>query len=217
MTLRGIGLPNTTTASAERVVSTPPPPQEQPASPLPETPPAAPAAEPTALTPPTASPPQPPAPQPLTAVAATSTAATPPPPVAGTTRGPSLAFFDTSRFDKQLSSTMSRAPAAVVVTLEAQASVNNIPERLNKWLSAVEKNDGSVELQPDPDYPVLTQRGAIGVVSVLLGAFAVIYEAIENKILYGPAKGYNATVYYARGSGMMTKVVFQRKMPPAGK
>jgi len=128
-----------------------------------------------------------------------------------------VSFFDTSHFDKQLSSVMSRGATAAMVTFEAPATVNDIPERLNKWLSVVEKNGGMVELQPDPDYPAITQRGAFGLVSVMLGAFATIYEAIENKILYGPAKGYNATVYYMRGSGVMTKVVFSRKLPQEGK
>jgi len=45
-----------------------------------------------------------------------------------------------------------------------------------------------------------------------IGAFAMLYEVIANKILYGPVKSYNTTVYYIKGSGMITKVVFARKL-----
>ena len=121
-------------------------------------------------------------------------------------------FFDSSIFDKQLSSSLRRGTDTIVVALETSASVNDIPTRLNKWLSAVEKYNGTVELQPDPDYPAISQRGlATEAASLVFGAFMALYEAIENKILYGPAKGYNTTVYYIKGSGVMTKVVFTRK------
>ena len=35
----------------------------------------------------------------------------------------------------------------------------------------------------------------------------MLYEAIANKMLYGPVKSYNTTVYYIKGSGMITGIV----------
>src|SRR5262249_39568287 len=75
-------------------------------------------------------------PQPL-AGATTSEGDRPPPPVTSPT-GPALSFFDTNSFDKQLSSSLRRGSETIVVNFEAFPSVNAIPERLNKWFSAVE-------------------------------------------------------------------------------
>jgi hypothetical protein len=122
-------------------------------------------------------------------------------------------FFDTNNFDKQLSASCRRGADTIVVTFEAPSSVNAIPERLNKWFSAVEKYDGIVQFQPDPDYAAVVPRGGLpGADSLIIGAFTMLYEVIANKILYGPVKSYNTTVYYIKGSGMITKVVFTRKL-----
>ena len=51
----------------------------------------------------------------------------------------SLDFFDVYSFDKQLSSNLREGPSTVDVYLKAPASVNDIPERLSKWLTMVDK------------------------------------------------------------------------------
>ena len=208
LTLRDVGLPSTAAPPTMDAVPTPSAVQKPTATPATELRPAT-----TSPTPQTA----PPQPSNFTAAPAATSAAIPSQPSLRAPRGPTVSFFDVSHFDKQLSGAMSHGVTAVMVTFEAPASVNGIPERLNKWLSVIEKNGGTVELQPDPDYPAITQRGVFGIVPVVLGALAAIYEAIENTVLYGPAKGYNATVYYIRGSGVMTQVVFSRKPPQEGK
>jgi hypothetical protein len=121
---------------------------------------------------------------------------------------PTVNFFDVSSFDNKLSSTLRSDPQTTQVHLQAPATVNAIPERLGKWLSMVEKYDGTVHLQEDPDYQ---SRSFPGVFSIAVGAFLMAYKAIENSLLYGPVKDYNATVFYMRGSGTITKVVFTRK------
>lgn len=151
-------------------------------------------------------------PSPAVAPAVATASRESPPPPAPVPIGPTVTFFDNDVFDKQLSASLRRGTAAVVVTFEATPSVNDIPARLNKWLSAVEKYNGTVALQPDPDYPLIAQRGAVfEVFSLMVDAFAALYKAIENKILFGPAKGYDSTVYYIKGTGAMTRVVFTRK------
>ena len=38
-----------------------------------------------------------------------------------------------------------------------------------------------------------------------------IYAKIKEKLLYSPAKNYNATVYYEPRTGNVTKVMFLKK------
>lgn len=123
----------------------------------------------------------------------------------------SVDFFDIYRFDRRLSSDLRDDPSTVAVYFQAPASVNDIPDRLGKWLTMVEKYGGTVEPREDPDYQT---RGLItGGISVVFGAFATLYQVVHDKVLYKPVKAYNATVFYNRSNGMMTRVVFTRKVP----
>lgn len=210
-TSSAVAPPPTETASASGTTALPPT-QEAAASTVTEAPPASPTMPsnppmPQLGTPPPTSSSTPPQP---VATATTGEGDRQPPPAKPPT-GPTVSFFDSNNFDKRLSSTLRRGSEAVVVTFEASSSVNAIPERLNKWLSAVEKYDGTVQFQPDPDYPALATRGLPGLESLVIGAFTLLYDAIANKILYGPVKGYDTTVYYIKGSGTMTKIVFTHK------
>lgn len=123
----------------------------------------------------------------------------------------SVDFFDTYTFDRRLASGLRDEPTTVDVYFRAPASVNAIPDRLGKWLTMVEKYGGTVEPREDPNDQT---RGLItGGLSVVFGAFASLYQVIHNKLLYRPVKAYNATVFYNRSNGMMTRVVFTRKVP----
>lgn len=203
--------PSTETASASDTTALPPT-QEAAAHTITEAPPASPTVPSHPSTPqlgtlpPTTSDKLP---QPIV-IATKSEGDHPPPPVKPPT-DPEISFFDTNNFDKQLSSSLRRGSETIVVTFEASSSVNAIPERLNKWFSAVEQYDGTVQFQPDPDYPVIARGFLPGIDSLIIGALTALYDAIANKILYGPAKSYNTTVYYIKGAGTMTKVVFTRK------
>lgn len=121
----------------------------------------------------------------------------------------SIDFVDLNSFDETLSARLRENRSEVTVTFEALTTINDIPERLRKWLTMVEKYDGNVEFQEDSDYQT---RGIPGIFSIAAGAFFLVYKAISNKILYSPAKDYNATVRYIGGSGRITKVVFLHKV-----
>ena len=114
-------------------------------------------------------------------------------------------FFDSGAFDRKLSGALRKDLPEVRVKFPAKVTVNSIPKRMDKWLASVEKYGGTVELKVDEEY---STRGIFGVViDLILGA----YELAREKILYGPSENYNATVYYMKGDGTITKVVFTRK------
>jgi hypothetical protein len=123
----------------------------------------------------------------------------------------SVDFFDVRGFDRAISSGLKGDAQTITVQFQAPVTVNDIPERLNTWLTWVEKYEGSVEIQEDPGSPT---RGVIsGGLFLIIGAATGVYRAIKTQLLYGPVKEYQATVFYTKRDGTITKVVFTRKEP----
>lgn len=118
---------------------------------------------------------------------------------------PNVEFFDSGSFDRKLSNALNADPPTVTVTFPAPITVNGIPERLDKWLAMVEKYGGTVELKPEDD-------GTRGLISEIISLIVGIYEAIKEKMIYEPVGDYNATVFYKKGEGTITRVVFDRKL-----
>ena len=117
-----------------------------------------------------------------------------------------IAFIDLKTFDKKLSKAMKTDQEKIEVDLISQFTTNEIPERLGKWFSVVDKYEGKVQVQSlDPQ-----TRGFPGIglgVSLVVSA----YKAIRGKILYGPAKSYDATLLYHPSNGVVEKIVFTRR------
>lgn len=117
-------------------------------------------------------------------------------------------FLDTSGFDKSLSSVLQEDAPMVEVNFMAPITVNEVPERLNRWFATVEKHEGTVTVQADPDLRHPPSRFlASAVVSLGIGT----YQLFTNWRLYSPAKDYNATLYYTKPKGTITKIVFTQK------
>jgi hypothetical protein len=123
---------------------------------------------------------------------------------------PVLAFFDATPFDRSLSSALRGNPPTTTVQFPALTTLNAIPERFGSWLTMVTTYGGKVDLQPDPQDRT---RLVPSLLSLAYSAFKALYALVEEKILYGPVRDYNATIYYRR-DGKISQVVFWRKVPP---
>ena len=114
-------------------------------------------------------------------------------------------FFDAGTFDNKLYSALSKNQPLVTVNFPQKIKLNNIPERLDKWFSQVEKHEGTVELQAEPE------RASRGLITELFSLVVGTYNIIKEKLLYAPIKNYNATIYYLPSAGEITKVIFTHK------
>lgn len=115
-----------------------------------------------------------------------------------------LDFFDSSRFDSRLSASLDSGHDAVTTRFLGPVSVNEIPERMDKWFFMIEKYEGTVELEP-------TGPEARGFITDIIALTVGAYNAIKEKMTYSPAKNYNAKVLYDPQTGIIERVVFVKK------
>ena len=116
-----------------------------------------------------------------------------------------LGLYDSITFDLKLSSALAAKRPTVIVKLIAPFTVNNIPERIDKWLDSVRKYGGVVELKPDPDYPASRDFGLI------FGLLSKAYDLAKEMLIYSHARNYNVDLLYKPGPGEVTKFVFTLK------
>jgi len=125
-------------------------------------------------------------------------------PAAGTAPQKAVQFMDTTGFDYKLSASLEAGQEQVLVLFPAVITLNNIPERIDKWLSKVEKLGGKVEIRPEPE-------AGRGIITEVFSIFIKAFEAAEEKLIFAPAKDYNVLISYKSGTGIITKMAFVRK------
>lgn len=125
-------------------------------------------------------------------------------PAAGTAPLKEVQFMDTSGFNYKLSASLGAKQEQVDVLFPAVITLNNIPERMDKWLSMVEKFGGKVEIQAEPE-------PGRGLITEIFSIFIKAFEAAEEKLLYAPAKDYNVLISYKAKNGIISKMSFVRK------
>jgi len=153
----------------------------------PDTPPAIPAAAPVTPAVPAAEPP----------------AAPPPAPT-------SVVFLDSSLFDNALSSQLSSGKEQVEVAITGKISLNSIPQRMDKWITAV-ASKGEVALTQQADAP-LKPKFVLG----LLPTIFTFIKMARAENLIDPATKYNASIQYhldRSGEAVIDKIVFVKKPP----
>ncbi len=65
-----------------------------------------------------------------------------------TPTGAKLSFLDITKFDRDLSGSLQDKNASVEVAFYDKVSPNNVPDRLQKWISVVEADGGKVLVEP---------------------------------------------------------------------
>jgi hypothetical protein len=97
-----------------------------------------------------------------------------------------------------------------------KVSPNNTPERLQKWLNAVERNGGKVEIQPPPNE--LVPRNPLALISLVGGLWNVIKAttAVHDVQVTKAVKGRDAVISLernAQGQVVVGKIIFKKSQP----
>lgn len=115
-------------------------------------------------------------------------------------------FFDAEVFDLKLGMALLSGQPTVEVKIIAPFTVNQIPKRLDVWVSAIHSTGGSVLTKPDPEF--VKDRGFI---SEIFDLVVQAYKEIKDLAVYAAAANYNLTLFYNPKLGTVTKMVFTHK------
>ena len=115
-------------------------------------------------------------------------------------------FFDSEVFDLKLGKALLVEQPTVEVKVIAPFSVNQIPKRMDIWVSAIQNTDGNVETKPDPEF--LKDRAFI---SEIIDLIVQVYKEVKQVAVYGVASNYNLTIFYKPNLGTVTKMVFTHR------
>ena len=109
-------------------------------------------------------------------------------------------LIDSEIFDYKLGTSLTKNVDRVEVNIISSFNSNKIPERIEKWLSAVDINGGEIIMKPN-----IKQRGMI---SEVIDLVIIAYDAIKKNTLYAATEHYNAEVFYDVYTGDITKIEF---------
>ena len=120
--------------------------------------------------------------------------------VESTPTGAKLSFLDISKFDRDLSGSLENRNASVEVTFYDRVSPNNVPDRLQKWISVVEADGGKVSVEPPPNE--LVSRSPLAVLSLVGTLITSIkgFAKFNSERVYETAKGRDAVISLERNS-----------------
>lgn len=123
-------------------------------------------------------------------------------------------FIDLKKFDHDLYHALHSSDAEVKVVMYEKVSPNNTPDRLQKWLNAVEKNGGKVEIEPPPNELVSKNPFVlIGLVGSLWDAVKAVADFRDSQLTHA-VKGHDAVISLERnqrGEIVVSKLTFKKK------
>ncbi len=124
-----------------------------------------------------------------------------------------ISYLNSGTFDEALRSALDRSPDVVQVQIEGRVDVSAFPERLDRWLLAVQESGGRVAQRSVAPASEPQER----FVGVLVDFAVKVWNLTEQRRRYGAASGYDAIVDVERGTGAVRGVMFQRRPAAAGR
>ena len=136
---------------------------------------------------------------------------------AATQQGPrTLNFVDYGGFDRELNAALKHNEPVVTVALFDKVSPNNTPDRLQKWLNAVERNGGRVDIQPPPNE--LSPKSPLALISLVGSLWSAIKATSDfrDSQLTQAVKGHDAVISLERnaaGQVVIGNILFKKSAP----
>jgi len=124
-----------------------------------------------------------------------------------------MEFIDISKFDRDMNASLTDKYDVVEVVFYDKVSPNNIPERLQNWISSIEKAGGKVEVKrPEGE---LVSKDPFSIISLA----SSLYSSLKSKAIipfdrsYDSAKGRNALIQLERnkdGAVVVSYIKFEK-------
>ena len=133
-----------------------------------------------------------------------------------TPTGAKLSFLDISKFDRDLSGSLQDKNALVEVAFYDKVSPNNVPDRLQKWISVVEADGGKVLVEPPPNELIArSPMAALSLVGTLITSIKG-FAKFNSERIYESAKGRDAVITLERnnkGEVVINAIKFIKRAP----
>lgn len=115
-----------------------------------------------------------------------------------------LVFIDLDTFDSSLSKNMQVRTDLVTVRFPNQpVTVNDLPNRMAKWLVAVDRHGGGVTVQTKEGY---IQKDMMGLISIVMSGYKLAKDSLP--IVLG--RKYGAIIIVNPADGVIERVEFAR-------
>ena len=128
-----------------------------------------------------------------------------------------VTYIDTNSFDRNLSSSMAANLETIEVPVDDRISPVAIPDRLNKWLAAVDANGGDIQVkQVETTAQGKTRGFPIAVIGLAIEVVRLLRSDPAEQ-LYKSAGNYDADIMVRQGpSGerVIERVVLKRRPTP---
>jgi hypothetical protein len=125
-----------------------------------------------------------------------------------------IVFVDLQRFDAQLASTLSTPRPAVDVDFYDKVSPNELPVRLQRWLTEVEAQGGKIRVEPPPnDMGARSPLAALSLVSGLLNSMKLI-DKVQTDRMYQSVRNHDVVIQLDRdpsGEVRVASLRFQKR------
>jgi hypothetical protein len=116
-----------------------------------------------------------------------------------------VTFLDSSIFDDDLQSGLTRSQEEVIVNIPSKFDLNKIPVRIERWLAATRESGGNISL--------VSSTESSGTKGFLLDAIELVmmtYESIMEDSLYQAIEGYDGKIIYDE-NGKVKQIVFIKR------
>ncbi len=129
---------------------------------------------------------------------------------------PQLVFLDVAKFDRDLSASLVNPFEKVEVSFYDKVSPNNMPDRIQKWISTVDVSGGRIRVEPPPNE--VTPKNPMILLSLISGLVnsVKVYSALQKEQTISPAKGRDVVIVLERnpsGDMVVSKVNFVKRAP----
>ena len=133
-----------------------------------------------------------------------------------TPTGAKLSFLDISKFDRDLSGSLQDKNASVEVAFYDRVSPNNVPDRLQKWISVIEADGGKILVEPPPNESITRSPiAALSLVGTLITSIKA-FAKFNSERIYETAKGRDAVISLERnskGEVVINAIKFVKRAP----
>ncbi|GEM_PF-7130231 len=130
-----------------------------------------------------------------------------------------MRFIDIQSFDQRLGQSLGSGVESVSVTFYDRLTPSQLPDRLQKWMAAVEANGGKVNVQQPPSSTGMTAKSPFLVVSGLVSLWSAkkALDEIQRKREFTSAGKYDAVIRLvpdSAGNHFIQTITFNKRAGP---